>query len=78
MNRKEFWVAAAERAVKSFAQALLLLWVADGGLDIFSVNYQEALGLGLGAAVLSVLTSIVSSNIGPPGPSLQGETITHA
>jgi hypothetical protein len=69
-----FWKAAGERAAKSFAQALLLLWVADGGLDMFAVNYQEALGLGLGAAVISLLTSVVSAPVGGNGgPSLANE-----
>lgn len=75
MNTKAFWIAAFERAVKSFAQALLLLWVSDAGFDIFSVNYQEAFGFALGAFVLSLLTSVASSSLGPPGPSVANEVI---
>lgn len=73
MGTGAFWIAAGERAAKSFAQALLLLWVADGGLDIFKVNYQESLGLALGAAVISVLSSIASAGVGGRGPSLANE-----
>lgn len=62
-----FWVGLIDRAVKSFAQALLLLWVADGGFNILEVDVRTALGLGLGAAVLSILTSFVSAPVGDKG-----------
>ena len=70
----KFWKAAAERAVKSAAQALVLLWAADGGLNILDVNLTEAFGLSGGAAVLSLLTSVVSSAVGDSSsPSLVSE-----
>lgn len=70
----KFWKAAAERAVKSTAQALLLLWAADGGFNVLDVNYVQAFGLAGGAAVLSLLTSVVSSMAGDPSsPSLVSE-----
>jgi hypothetical protein len=75
MTSKAFWLAAGERALKTAAQTLLLLWAADGGFDLFHVNVQESLGMGAGAAVLSVLTSVASSGIGDPGPSLTTERL---
>lgn len=70
----KFWKAAAERAVKSAAQALVLLWAADGGFNILDVNYPEAFGLSGGAAMLSLLTSVISSAVGDSSsPSLVNE-----
>ncbi len=67
MLNAAFWTGAIDRAVKSFAQALLLLWGADAGFNILHVSMSGALGLGGGAAVLSLLTSIVSSPVGDKG-----------
>ena len=63
MRTKIFWTDAAERAVKSAAQALVLLWGADT-FSLIGVDYLSAAGLAGGAAVLSLLTSIASSRIG--------------
>lgn len=63
-----FWTGLTDRAVKSFAQALILLWGADG-LNILQIDWPAALGLGGGAALLSVLTSIVSAPAGDKGSS---------
>lgn len=72
MRSKEFWVSAAERAVKTFAQSLLAtLVVFTGVLDVDWVNSLSAAGL---ATVLSVLSSIGSAKVGPDGsPSVVGE-----
>lgn len=59
-----FWTGAFDRAIKSFAQALLVLWGADEGLNIFDINFMEMLGIGAGAAVLSLLTSLASKSVG--------------
>lgn len=75
MNSKAFWLAAGERALKSAAQTLLLLWAAADGFDLFHVNLEESLGLAAGAAALSVLTSIVSAGAGGTGPSLGTEVL---
>lgn len=72
---KLWLLASLERAAKSSAQTLLLLWAADGGFDLFKVNIGESLSLAGGAAVLSLLTSIVSSGVGNSGPSLTTETL---
>ena len=64
-----FWKAAAERAVKTFAQSLAALLVADG-TDILSTDWGGRLSVAGMAAVVSVLTSVASSQIGGPGPSV--------
>lgn len=71
MFTARFWRAAAERAAKSAAQALIGLWTLDVGFDILHADFRLAAGVAAGAAVLSVLTSVVSVGVGEPGsPSL--------
>lgn len=73
MFSRKFWAQTAERAGKSAAQALLGLWALDG-FDALHADYRLAAGVGLGAAVLSVLTSIVSGTVGDASsPSLVRE-----
>lgn len=76
MFSRLFWAAAAERAVKTAAQVIVAFAGADA-VNAFSVDYERAAGLALGAAVVSVLTSIVSAPAGPVEakgtPSLVGE-----
>jgi hypothetical protein len=62
-----FWTGAFDRALKSFAQALLLLWGADEGLNLLDVNIMQSLGVAAGALVLSLLTSMVSAPVGDDG-----------
>ena len=64
-----FWTGVADRAVKSFAQALLLLWGADQGFNLLEIEIGPAFGVAAGAAVLSVLTSLVSAPVGDKGSS---------
>lgn len=61
-----FWKQAAERAVKSAAQSLIGLWTLDG-FNVLHADFPLAAGVAGGAAVLSVLTSIVTAGIGEPG-----------
>lgn len=56
-----------ERAVKTFAQALIAFWGADGVLDVVSADWGEALSVAAGAALLSVLTSLASLKLGHSG-----------
>lgn len=70
MFTKKFWLRTGERAVKSSAQALLGLWALDG-FNVLHADFALAGGVAAGAAVLSVLTSIVSLAGGEPdSPSL--------
>lgn len=57
-----FVADAFERALKTAAQALLSLWlVGDVAFDLLTVNWGSALGVAAGAAVISLLTSVVSA-----------------
>lgn len=72
-----FLKATAERAVKTFAQALAALLVADG-TDLLATDWAGRLSVAGMAAVVSVLTSVASSQIGGPGPSVtSAETLPH-
>lgn len=62
-----FWTGAADRAVKSFAQALLLLWGSSEIFNVLEIQVGPAFGVAGGAAVLSLLTSIVSAPAGDKG-----------
>jgi hypothetical protein len=65
-----FWKQSAERALKSFAQGLLAA-LGSGATGLLNVGWQQAFSFAALTAVLSVLTSIVSSGVGPDdGPSL--------
>lgn len=65
-----FWKAAAERAIKTFAQTLVVVLGADA-VDILAVDWPQALSLAAGAALVSVLTSIGSDwATQSSGPSL--------
>ena len=64
-----------ERAAKTAAQSLLLFVGAAQGLDLFTLDWQRALGAAAAGAVLSILTSIASLGVGPAGtPSLVDDT----
>lgn len=74
LSEKLFWIAAGERAVKTFAQALVALFVA--GVTVLTIDWQQGLAVAATAAVVSVLTSIASVRLGQfEGPSLAGEAV---
>lgn len=60
----KFWKEATERALKTFAQFILVLGTANT-FNVFTVDWKTNLGLALGGAMLSYATSIVSANLGP-------------
>lgn len=66
MFTRRFWAQAAERAAKSAAQALLGLWALDAGFNALDADYLMAGGVAAGAAILSVLTSVVTAGVGAP------------
>lgn len=72
---KRFWKATAERAIKSAAQGVVLLVGADVVFDALDFDWERAGGVALGAAALSVLTSLASSAISGDGPSLTNDEI---
>ena len=69
MYNKKFLAAVAERAIKTFAQTFLAVTGADAA-GIFTIAVVDNLKVSLGAAILSVLSSIASSKVGDTTPSL--------
>lgn len=63
---RDFTIDTVERAVKTFAQALLAYFGA-GALNVLSADWGEALSVGGGAAVISLLTSLLSFKLGRSG-----------
>jgi len=62
MFTKLFWKDAVERAIKTMAQTLVTLWLtSDAVFNILTVDWAKALGVAVGAGVLSVLTSVGSA-----------------
>lgn len=62
------WAAdAAERAFKAMAQALIAVWMVGDGFDVFTVDWPAAGGVALSAALLSILTSVLSAPVGDKG-----------
>ena len=70
----DFWKKATERALKTFAQFIIVLGGA-GALNVFEVDWVQTLGVALGGALLSYATSIVSAGVRKEdSPSLVSET----
>lgn len=68
-----FWKAACERALKTAAQATILaLGASDTGpANLFEADWQNLVGFAASGAVLSILTSVISSPLSDGnGPSL--------
>jgi hypothetical protein len=70
-----FWVAALERAVKTFAQSILAV-LAVAGVTPADIDWKEALAVGGIGALASLLTSVASAPIGNAGPSAATEVLT--
>ena len=64
MFTAKFWKDAAERAVKSAAQGVLVLFTGDQVFNAWHADWATAGGVAAGAAVLSLLTSLVSTRLG--------------
>lgn len=65
---RTFWTEAFDRAIKTAAQAPLLAWsVGDIGANAFELDWGLGLGFAAGGAVLSLLTSVATANIGQSG-----------
>lgn len=84
MFKAAFWLAALERATKTFAQTAVGLWGGDAVLDkvgvsIIDINIGDIVGYSASAAVLSVLTSLASIPLSPgSSPSLVPAAETEA
>ncbi|WP_051765137.1 holin [Streptomyces sp. NRRL F-5135] len=68
MTTAAFWKATAERMIRTYAQAVLAVAGGDG-LGIVDVDWGQALSVGGLAAVLALLTAIVTSG-GTEGPGI--------
>ena len=55
-----FWAAALDRAVRTLAQTALATLGADR-LDVVTVDWPAVASVAVGAAVLSILTSIAAT-----------------
>jgi hypothetical protein len=64
MFTKHFWMDAAERAVKTFFQVFLAVAIEERVFNAFELDWQQMFGIGVGAALISVATSVVSSRVG--------------
>jgi hypothetical protein len=58
-----FWKDAAERAIRTAAQALLALWATDV-TGVLAVDWVQAGSVAALAAVTSVLMSIIATGVG--------------
>ena len=61
-----FWRSAGERSIRAAASAMLAL-LGTGMLNILKIDWTGLLSVGLGAALVSFLTSIAASEIGDKG-----------
>ncbi len=55
-----------ERAISTAAQSLLAVW-SVGVFDVVDLDWRAAAGVASGAALLSILKSLVAANVGDPG-----------
>lgn len=65
MFTAKFWKAAAERAIKTGAQAVLGIYAGQSVFNLWDLDPGQTAGVAAGAAFLSVLTSLVSEPFGP-------------
>lgn len=74
-NTKKFLSAVAERAIKTFIQTFAAV---SASANLFNgASTKDLVGVAGSAALLSVLTSLASSKVGPHGPSLASETVVN-
>jgi hypothetical protein len=62
MFTKAFWSYSGERALKTFAQTAIAYLGTSEVLGLFSIDYTALFSLAGGAALLSVLTSVVTKS----------------
>lgn len=66
-----FWMAACERSVKTFAQTAVALIGVDAVVSVTSIDWPYIVGVAATSSVLSILSSVASSPVGDWGtPSL--------
>lgn len=52
-----FWRQSLQRAIRTFAQGMLAV-LGGSAFNVWSADWQNAVGVGMGAAVLSLLMSV--------------------
>jgi hypothetical protein len=63
---RPFLLAALERAIKTAAQAVLVVWLVPGEIaNALTLDWQLAAGVGAAGFVVSILTSVASAGVGP-------------
>lgn len=65
----DFWKAAIERSIKTFAQTFLAV-LGSGQVNLIEADLGAAAGVAGGAALLSILTSLGSAKLTNGDPSL--------
>ena len=58
---REFWSYAGERAIKTFAQTAIAT-LGGGSIGVLDIDWVGVGSVSAGAAVLSILTSIVTKS----------------
>lgn len=58
---REFWSYAGERAIKTFAQTAIAT-LGGGSIGVLDIDWIGVSSVSTGAAILSILTSIVSKS----------------
>lgn len=71
---KAYALAVLERAIKTAAQAALLVLGADQ-INAMHANWGDVGGFALGGFILSLLTSLATSGISGNGPSATTEHV---
>lgn len=76
---KDYLIDLGERMLRAFAAAVLSTMVVGDGFNAFAVNWGDALGVGLGGAVVSLLVSLAALKVGNKGTaSLTDATVPAA
>ena len=57
----QFWAFSGERAIKTFAQAALAT-LGTGTVGLLTIDWVNLLSISGGAALLSILTSVITLN----------------
>jgi hypothetical protein len=65
MFRISFWSYSGERSIKTFAQTAIAM-IGTNSVGLFDLNWLSIIGVSGTAALLSILTSIVSVNTTNP------------
>jgi hypothetical protein len=65
MFKISFWSYSGERAIKTFAQTAIAM-IGTNSVGLFDLNWLSIIGVSGTAALLSILTSIVSVNTTNP------------